>query len=133
QWGILAINHVQHDGCDPDSTYNHSRNFVGRWLNWWVFNNGYHTAHHLRPGLHWSQLPALHAEIRDCIDPTLERRSLLLAAVEFYLWPARRPTIPWARKLRTSPERQRRDPVAGAPGLCDRFACHDDTPPAAAC
>lgn len=50
QWGILAINHVQHDGCDHASEYNHSRNFTGRWLNWWVFNNGYHTAHHLRPG-----------------------------------------------------------------------------------
>jgi fatty acid desaturase len=91
QWGIVAINHIQHDGCDPDSTHNHSRNFVGRWLNWWVFNNGYHTAHHLRPGLHWSRLREFHAEIREQIDPELERRSLFLAVVEFYVWPGRRP------------------------------------------
>jgi fatty acid desaturase len=93
QWGILAINHIQHDGCDPDSSYNHSRNFVGRWLNWWVFNNGFHTAHHLRPGLHWSRLPQFHAEIRQRIAPALERRSLLVAVVEFYFWPGRRPVI----------------------------------------
>lgn len=91
QWGILAINHVQHDGCDHDSRWNHSRNFVGKWLNWWLLNNGYHTAHHLRPGLHWSRLPALHAEIRGQIDPALERQSLLAAAIEFYGWPGRRP------------------------------------------
>jgi fatty acid desaturase len=93
QWGILAINHIQHDGCDADSKYNHSRNFVGGWLNWWVFNNGYHTVHHLRPGLHWSELPSYHAEIRSQIDPTLERRSLLATAMEFYIWPARRPVL----------------------------------------
>jgi fatty acid desaturase len=91
QWGLLAINHVQHHGCDPDSEYNHSRNFVGRWLNWWVFNNGYHTAHHARPGLHWSLLPRCHEEIRGWIDPVLERRSLLAAVIEFYVWPAHRP------------------------------------------
>ena len=90
QWGILAINHIQHDGCDEDSAYNHSRNFVGRWLNWWVFNNGFHTAHHLRPGLHWSLLPEFHEEIRPEIDPDLQRRSLLFALVEFYLWSGRR-------------------------------------------
>lgn len=89
QWGILAINHVQHDGCDHASQYNHSRNFVGRWLNWWLFNNGYHTAHHLLPRLHWSWLPEYHAKIREQIDPSLERRSLLVALWEFYFWPAR--------------------------------------------
>jgi fatty acid desaturase len=91
QWGILAINHLQHDGCDPDSEWNHSRNFVGRWLNWWVFNNGYHTAHHLHPGLHWSLVPKAHEEIRDRIDAALERQSLLGTAIEFYIWPARKP------------------------------------------
>jgi fatty acid desaturase len=93
QWGILAINHLQHDGCDPSSEHNHSRNFVGRWLNWWVFNNGYHTAHHERPNLHWSLLPEYHQQLRHQIDPHLECRSLLGTAAAFYLWPARRPSL----------------------------------------
>ncbi len=91
QWGIIVINLVQHDGCDPDSEYNHCRNLVGRWTNWWLFNNGYHAAHHLHPGLHWSELPACHENIRGSIDPRLERRSLFFLLVELYAWPGRRP------------------------------------------
>jgi fatty acid desaturase len=57
---LLAINYFQHEGCDPNSEMNHSRNFTGRISNWFLFNSGYHTAHHLFPGRHWSELPALH-------------------------------------------------------------------------
>jgi fatty acid desaturase len=88
QWAILAVNHVQHVGCDPGSKYNHSRNVVGGWLNWWAFNNGYHTAHHFRPNLHWSLLPDFHEEIREQIDPRLERKSALLTLAELYWWPS---------------------------------------------
>lgn len=91
QWAIVAINLVQHDGCNPESTHDHSRNFSGRPLNWWLFNNGFHTAHHLRPGLHWSALPGFHQHIRAQIDPELERRSLALALLQFYVWPGVRP------------------------------------------
>lgn len=88
QWCLLAINHVQHVDCDPDSEFNHSRNVVGRWSNWWLFNNGYHTAHHMRPGLHWSRLPAEHAKIRSEIDSRLECRSLFFALIALYIRPA---------------------------------------------
>lgn len=93
QWAIIAINLVQHDGCDPRSAFNHSRNHVGRLLNWCLFNNGFHTAHHLRPGLHWSRLPEYHREIRARIHPSLERRSLLWNLIGLYVWPARRPRL----------------------------------------
>jgi fatty acid desaturase len=77
--GILRINLIQHDGCDVKSEWNHSRNFVGRWFNWVMCNNGYHTIHHNRAGLHWSVLDAQHA--RECvgrIDPRLDEPSMVL-------------------------------------------------------
>lgn len=77
-WGIFAINFVQHDGCDAGSELDHSRNFVGRVLNWLAFNNGFHTVHHLAPAAHWSDLPAIHAKVvHPHIHPELEQRSLL--------------------------------------------------------
>jgi fatty acid desaturase len=34
QWGIVTMNTLQHDGCDGESEWNHSRNFVGKLVNW---------------------------------------------------------------------------------------------------
>lgn len=76
-WGIVTMNLLQHDGCDENSAHNHSRNFVGAFVNWWVFNNGFHTIHHEHPGLHWSLTPAAHAkEIAPHIHPNLDQPSL---------------------------------------------------------
>lgn len=57
---LVAVNLLQHDACSPGQ----SRDFTGRAGNWLFFNNGYHCAHHLQPTLHWSALPALHAQLQ---------------------------------------------------------------------
>ena len=88
---IVAVNFFQHDGCDVSHPHNHSRNFTGRFLNWWLFNNGYHGMHHMRPGLHWSLLPAAHREeLAPSIHPELDQPSLLAYCARAYLWPGRR-------------------------------------------
>lgn len=91
QWGIVTMNLLQHDGCDADTDYNHSRNFVGNVVNWWTFNNGYHTIHHETPGLHWSLLPAAHAEkIAPHIHPNLDQKSLIGYLFQAYFLGRRR-------------------------------------------
>jgi fatty acid desaturase len=90
-WGIVSVNYLQHDGADPDSPYNHSRDFTGRLMNWCTFNNGYHTIHHLHPGLHWSFLPAAHqAEVAPRIHPELQQRSLIVYLWRTFVWPGKR-------------------------------------------
>jgi fatty acid desaturase len=90
-WGIVTMNYLQHDGTDDDSAWNHSRNFVGKLVNWWTYNNGYHTLHHIEPGLHWSLLPQEHARrVAPHIDPRLDQKSLLLYSLKAYVWPGRR-------------------------------------------
>ena len=76
QWFITMINFVQHDGCEVDPSHrgvNFARNFTGSWFNFFTLNNGYHTIHHLKPGLHWSVLPAHHARtVKPHIAPSLD-------------------------------------------------------------
>ncbi len=90
-WGIVGTNFFQHDGCDENDEYNHARNFTGKTLNWWLFNNGYHGAHHIKPNLHWSLLPQFHHEkVRPFIHPNLDRGSLISYLIETHIYPAKR-------------------------------------------
>lgn len=75
-WGMMFINYIQHIHCDPSSRWDHSRNFVGPVANWLVFNSGYHTAHHEKPGTHWSALAELHATLAANIHPELNQPSI---------------------------------------------------------
>ena len=75
-WTIMLFNYEQHVHTDPWSQHNHSRNFTGKLLNFLLFNNGFHTAHHEHPGLHWSRLPEAHRGIADLIHPGLIQKSM---------------------------------------------------------
>jgi fatty acid desaturase len=75
-WTIMVFNYVQHIHTDPWSAHNHSRSFVGYWTNFFLFNNGFHGAHHEHAGAHWSKLPALHAKVAGEIDPRLVHKSM---------------------------------------------------------
>jgi fatty acid desaturase len=82
---IVSVNYLQHDGCDTEpeneaeakaqlaaGSINYARNFVGSLINFWTFNNGFHSMHHIKPALHWSQLKEHHEkEIVPIIHPNL--------------------------------------------------------------
>lgn len=90
-WGIMGINFIQHDGTEAFHAYNHSRNFTGKLVNWFTFNNGYHGIHHMHPALHWSLAPEVHAkELAPFIDPRLDQKSLFVYAWKMYIWPGKR-------------------------------------------
>jgi len=75
-WGLMFTNYVQHVDCDPSSRWNHSRNFTSRWMNFLVFDNGFHTVHHERANRHWSLARAAHETIAHQIDPRLNESSI---------------------------------------------------------
>jgi len=70
---VIVFNYVQHVHADEESDYNHSRNFMG--VNLFLFNNGYHTIHHERASLHWSEAPDAHKKIEHLLDPELTEKS----------------------------------------------------------
>lgn len=77
--GLLDNTYQQHQDLDVSSDYTASRNTTNRLYNLISWNLGYHTAHHLRPSLHWSELPDFHARIRQQIPDSLVGNSLLLS------------------------------------------------------
>lgn len=83
-FSVLIFNYVQHVHANEESEWNHSRNFTG-FLNFMLFNNGYHTIHHHKAGLHWSKVPEAHAEIEHNINPILLERSFWWYIVRSYI------------------------------------------------
>lgn len=70
-WNTIRIGYHHHAGLDTGDHLTASRNAPGRLYNRLTFNSGLHTAHHIKPGLHWSELPRFHAQIRDQIPASL--------------------------------------------------------------
>jgi fatty acid desaturase len=61
----------QHAGTSLEDDLVASRNVELQLYNLTSWNLGYHTAHHMAPGLHWSKLPELHAKVRHRIPDEL--------------------------------------------------------------
>lgn len=56
-----------HSNLDTKNEYEGSRNILHPFYNLMTGNLGYHTAHHVRHGIHWSKLPEYHASIEHLI------------------------------------------------------------------
>jgi fatty acid desaturase len=63
------VDYLNHYGCDENggNRFAVANNCLSRWFNFATHNFGYHTAHHLRPGAHWTTLPDIHAQYADQI------------------------------------------------------------------
>ena len=63
------VDYLNHYGCDEESenVYERANNSLSWWFNFSTHNFGYHTAHHIRPGAHWTELPEIHRTIADKI------------------------------------------------------------------
>ena len=84
------VDYLNHYGCNEKSAdpFEHANNSLNRLFNLTTHNFGYHTAHHIRPGAHWTELPAIHQTIADRIPPRRIKSfswSGLLMPYHFYL------------------------------------------------
>jgi fatty acid desaturase len=82
---VLIFNYIQHIHCDEESKFNHSRNILSPVMNFFLFNNGYHTVHHMKPLAHWSGLKNQHEKIAHQVDPRLNEVSFVWMMIRTYL------------------------------------------------
>ncbi len=108
---VLFFNYLQHIHCDEESKYNHSRNVLSPFMNFFLLNNGYHTAHHAKPLAHWSELKGIHKKMAAHIDPRLNERSLIWMVLKFYFLA---PFIPQFRSFNMRADRMKKAAEASA-------------------
>jgi fatty acid desaturase len=70
---LVDATYGHHAGLDTDDPYKATYNILDPVYNFCAWNLGYHTAHHLRPGLHWTSLPDFHSKISEKIPGALIR------------------------------------------------------------
>jgi len=75
-WLTSWVTYEHHAGLDTQNPFEASYNNLHKWYNRLTGNLGYHTAHHYKQGVHWSQLPALHDSIKEKIPPHLIKAAL---------------------------------------------------------
>lgn len=73
------VTYYHHRGLDTGDHFSGSYNITGYKFNRFTGNLGYHTAHHYRPGVHWSMLPELHEQIKDKIPAHCYRDGAVLS------------------------------------------------------
>lgn len=69
--GTCWLTFYHHSGLHSDDPFSASHNCTHKFYNVITGNLGYHTAHHLKQGLHWSKLPELHRTIENKIPAHL--------------------------------------------------------------
>jgi fatty acid desaturase len=62
-YGTALATYTHHSGRSTASHFVACNNILQPFYNVLTGNLGYHTAHHYKPGVHWSKLKELHAEI----------------------------------------------------------------------
>ncbi|MEE9411672.1 MAG: fatty acid desaturase [Methylococcales bacterium] len=78
------VTYDHHSGLDTDDLFHASYNNIDPLFNMLSGNLGFHTAHHYKQGVHWSQLPELHEKIKHKIPDHLYRTSFFIELINSF-------------------------------------------------
>lgn len=75
---LVDTTYDHHANLDISSEYTATHNCLNPLYNIFTCNLGYHTAHHMKPSIHWSELPELHETIKHQIpDDQIDNRWII--------------------------------------------------------
>ena len=81
---MMAGNWGQHAFIDknrPKNSYVNSINCINGYYNRTCFNDGYHIVHHLKPAMHWTELPT---EFLKNIDTYAKENAIIFKKIDFF-------------------------------------------------
>ena len=81
----MAGNWGQHafiDATDPANSYKNSLTCINTGYNKLCFNDGYHIGHHLRPSMHWTEMPE---EFQKNIEKYKENGAVIFKEIDFFV------------------------------------------------
>ncbi len=87
RFAMMAGNWAQHafiDATKPESIYGNSITCINTIYNKKCFNDGYHIGHHLRPYLHWTEMPA---NFKENIDTYNKNKAIVFSGLDYFqIW-----------------------------------------------
>lgn len=85
RFGMMAGNWAQHafiDADSPDNNYRNSITCINCAYNKTCFNDGYHIGHHLRPNMHWTDMPG---EFQKNIEKYEQNNAIIFEGIDFFI------------------------------------------------
>jgi fatty acid desaturase len=82
---MMAGNWAQHafiDAASPENCYRNSITCINAGYNKRCFNDGYHIGHHLKPAMHWTDLPL---EFQNNLNVYKQERAIVFHTVDFFI------------------------------------------------
>ncbi|HEY4966411.1 MAG TPA: fatty acid desaturase, partial [Puia sp.] len=87
RFAMMAGNWAQHafiDAQKPGDIYSNSITCINTIYNKKCFNDGYHIGHHLRPYLHWTEMPA---NFKENINIYKENKAIVFTGLDYFqIW-----------------------------------------------
>jgi fatty acid desaturase len=80
---MMLGNWAQHsfiDKSDPENNFTSAINCINTKYNHTCWNDGYHTVHHLRPALHYTEIPGEFLKLKDQFS---EKKSLIFSDIHY--------------------------------------------------
>lgn len=84
RFAMMSGNWGQHAfiGEDPASPYHNSITCINSAYNTRCFNDGYHIGHHLKPRMHWTEMPV---EFQKNMDKYAENNAIIFEGIDFQI------------------------------------------------
>ncbi len=87
RFAMMAGNWAQHafiDAKKPADMYSNSITCINTVYNRRCFNDGYHIGHHLRPYMHWTEMPA---NFKKNINTYIQKKAIVFSGLDYFqIW-----------------------------------------------